>query len=85
MSTRLNESPWKSDHDLFKNQTLPRLESLGPAIGAASSREGNLGTIALKIISLYSTIRRSYDPLTHCFLREALDEWQKLSNEQSEP
>lgn len=67
------DHPWKSAHDHFKHEIMPKLEKIGKEIGK-KAQEGD--ETAKKIISLYSMLYKSFDPLTMIQLEEKLKEYE---------
>jgi hypothetical protein len=68
-----NEHPWQSAKDQFDNYLMPKLKAKGMKIGE-DARNGN--AIAKKIISTYTLLHRSFDPMNVILLEEALKEYE---------
>lgn len=66
--------PWQPAKDRFDSVVLPKLRRIGKQIGAAA-QSGDVR--AEKVISVYSTLHKSFDPMTLVFLEEALAEYEK--------
>lgn len=65
---------WLDDRREFDTKTLPMLKEHGMDIGR-DAQEGC--TISQAVIKYYSMLRRSFDPVTHLFLKEQLNLWIK--------
>ena len=63
---------WKDARDEFAARTLPFLKEHGKAIGVEASCGDKL---CIQIITLYTMLARSFDPLTWIRLDEALGEY----------
>jgi hypothetical protein len=56
---------------------MPKLKSIGKQIGE-QSRQNDIK--AQNIVSLYSMLTKSFDPITLMRLEEALEKWEKHSS-----
>lgn len=65
--------PWKSAWDEFEQVVLPVLREHGKQIGAAA-RSGD-DPKAQGILDIYARLERSFDPVTHMQLMDALLEY----------
>ena len=69
-----DEHPWQSAVNEFQNIILPWLLEHGKTIGTHSS-----GTpLAQKIISYYSLLHKSFDPMTFTLLKDSIEEYKKI-------
>ncbi len=66
--------PWQSAHDSFLNVVVPKLKTIGKSVYAAH-KSGN--TTASKIVSYYTMLTKSFDPLTLNLLEDAIAEYEK--------
>ena len=63
---------WERDLEYFEDSTLPILNERGKNIGV-KALEGNGD--AKQIIKYYGMLHRSFDPMTHLLLREAMEDY----------